>query len=344
MFELNTKIMKILKTPILVVIFSLFTGLVSVQAQTRQTKEEYILKYKHIAIDHMERYGIPASITLAQGILESDSGNSNLARKSNNHFGIKCKKGWTGDRVYHTDDAPDECFRKYDSVEESYQDHADFLDQSPRYDSLFAYSATDYRSWARGLKAAGYATAPDYAQRLTKLIEDNKLYLFDEAGGEKLYANHQKAENNITQEFTAQSSVEIPTPVEGRVDPNNYRVAERSFNGYSVYVNNKTHYIIARDGDTFSRIASTFALTEKTLRKYNEIDTKSTADPIEGEVIYIERKQTRWMGNVRKHTVRAGETLRSVAQDYAIQQKKLMRLNRMRKGNQLQVGQDIALK
>lgn len=344
MFELNTKIMKILKTPILVVIFSLFAGLVSTQAQTRQTKEEYILKYKHIAIDHMERYGIPASITLAQGILESDSGNSNLARKSNNHFGIKCKKGWTGDRVYHTDDAPDECFRKYDSVEESYQDHADFLDQSPRYDSLFAYSATDYRSWARGLKAAGYATAPDYAQRLTKLIEDNKLYLFDEAGGEKLYADHQKAENNITQEFTSQSSVEIPTPVEGRVDPNNYRVAERTFNGYSVYVNNKTHYIIARDGDTFSRIASTFALTEKTLRKYNEIDTKSTADPIEGEVIYIERKQTRWMGNVRKHTVRAGETLRSVAQDYAIQQKKLMRLNRMRKGSQLQVGQDIALK
>lgn len=344
MFELNTKIMKILKTPILVVIFSLFAGLVSTQAQTRQTKEEYILKYKHIAIDHMERYGIPASITLAQGILESDSGNSNLARKSNNHFGIKCKKGWTGDRVYHTDDAPDECFRKYDSVEESYQDHADFLDQSPRYDSLFAYSATDYRSWARGLKAAGYATAPDYAQRLTKLIEDNKLYLFDEAGGEKLYADHQKAENNITQEFTAQSSVEIPIPVEGRVDPNNYRVAERTFNGYSVYVNNKTHYIIARDGDTFSRIASTFALTEKTLRKYNEIDTKSTADPIEGEVIYIERKQTRWMGNVRKHTVRAGETLRSVAQDYAIQQKKLMRLNRMRKGSQLQVGQDIALK
>lgn len=344
MFELNTKIMKILKTPILIVIFSLFAGLVSVQAQTRQTKEEYILKYKHIAIDHMERYGIPASITLAQGILESDSGNSNLARKSNNHFGIKCKKGWTGDRVYHTDDAPDECFRKYDSVEESYQDHADFLDQSPRYDSLFAYSATDYRSWARGLKAAGYATAPDYAQRLTKLIEDNKLYLFDEAGGEKLYADHQKAENNITQEFTAQSSVEIPTPVEGHVDPNNYRVAERTFNGYSVYVNNKTHYIIARDGDTFSRIASTFALTEKTLRKYNEIDTKSTADPIEGEVIYIERKQTRWMGNVRKHTVRAGETLRSVAQDYAIQQKKLMRLNRMRKGSQLQVGQDIALK
>lgn len=344
MFELNTKVMKILKNPILVVIFSLFIGVVSAHAQSRQTKEEYILKYKHIAIDHMERYGIPASITLAQGILESDSGNSNLARKSNNHFGIKCKKGWTGDRVYHTDDAPDECFRKYDSVEESYQDHADFLDQSPRYDSLFAYSATDYRSWARGLKAAGYATAPDYAQRLTKLIEDNKLYLFDEEGGEKLYADHQKAENNITHDFTAQSSVAIPTAVEGRVDPNNYRVAERTYNGYSVYVNNKTHYVIAREGDSFSRIASTFALTEKTLRKYNEINPKSTADPIEGEVIYIERKQTRWLGNVRKHKVRPGETLISISQDYAIQVSKLMRMNNLRKDSRLQLGQDIVLK
>ena len=126
---------------LLVVTLTLFT--VSASAQTRQTKEEYIDKYKHIAIDHMERYGIPASITLAQGILESDSGNSNLARRSNNHFGIKCKKDWKGERVYHTDDAPNECFRKYDTVEESYEDHAEFLDQSPRYDSLFAYSTTD---------------------------------------------------------------------------------------------------------------------------------------------------------------------------------------------------------
>ena len=108
--------MKILRNSIIIVIFSLVAGIFASQAQTRQTKEEYIARYKHIAIDHMERYGIPASITLAQGILESDSGNSNLARKSNNHFGIKCKKDWKGDKVYHTDDAPDECFRKYDSV------------------------------------------------------------------------------------------------------------------------------------------------------------------------------------------------------------------------------------
>ena len=339
-----TKIRKFSVNSIIVAILSLFVGTLDSSAQTRQTKEEYIARYKHIAIAHMERYGIPASITLAQGILESDSGNSALARKSNNHFGIKCKKNWTGERVYHTDDAPDECFRKYDSVEESYQDHADFLDQSPRYDSLFAYSATDYRSWARGLKAAGYATAPDYAQRLIKTIEDNRLYLFDENNGEVLYVEHQKAENKITHDFSAQSSVDTATPVEGRVDPNNYRVAERTYNGYSVYVNNQTHYIIARDGDKFSRIASTFALSEKTLRKYNEIDTDSTADPIEGEVIYIERKQVKWLGNVRQHRVRAGETLRSIAQDYAIRESKLRSLNHMKKDATLQIGQNIVLK
>ena len=192
-------------------------------AQQRQSREEYIERYKAIAVAHMERYGIPASITMAQGILESDSGNSNLARKSNNHFGIKCKKDWTGERVYHNDDAPNECFRKYDSVEDSYLDHAEFLDKSPRYDSLFAYSATDYRSWARGLKAAGYATAKDYAERLIKLIEDNKLYLLDQDNGVQLYAARNRGENNIDQDFTTQSSVNTPTTHSGSIDPNKYR-------------------------------------------------------------------------------------------------------------------------
>ena len=327
---------------LLVVALTLFA--VGASAQTRQTKEEYIDKYKHIAIDHMERYGIPASITLAQGILESDSGNSNLARRSNNHFGIKCKKDWKGERVYHTDDAPDECFRKYDTVEESYEDHAKFLDQSPRYDSLFAYSATDYKSWARGLKAAGYATAPDYAQRLTKIIEDNNLYLFDEANGTDLYAAHLRADKSVTDDFASNSSVDIPTATDARVDPDNYRVPERTYNGYSVFVNNKTHFVIAHDGDTFERIASTFAVTERTLRKYNEVNTKSTANPIEGELIYIEQKQTKWLGEGETHTVAEGETLTSISQEYGIQLKKLAHINRMRITDTLQAGQTLKLK
>ena len=334
------RLLRTIQLAALFVVVSLFTA----QAKERQTREEYVEKYKAIAIAHMERYGIPASITLAQGILESDSGNSNLARRSNNHFGIKCKKDWKGERVYHTDDAPDECFRKYDTVEESYEDHAKFLDQSPRYDSLFAYSATDYKSWARGLKAAGYATAPDYAQRLTKIIEDNNLYLFDEANGTDLYAAHLRADKSVTDDFASNSSVEIPTTTEARVDPDNYRVPERTYNGYSVFVNNKTHFVIAHDGDTFERIASTFAVTERTLRKYNEVNTKSTANPIEGELIYIEQKQTKWLGEGETHTVAEGETLTSISQEYGIQLKKLAHINRMRITDILQAGQTLKLK
>lgn len=158
----------------------LLTAFGSLRAQVRQTREEYIDRYKSIAVAHMERYGIPASITMAQGILESDCGNSRLSIMSNNHFGIKCKRNWTGEKVYHDDDAKGECFRSYPTVEASYQDHAEFLDTQPRYDSLFAYSPTDYKSWARGLKAAGYATAPDYAQRLCRIIEEAQLFLLDQ--------------------------------------------------------------------------------------------------------------------------------------------------------------------
>ena len=329
----------------IIIVFALLFSAVDAMAQaSRQTKEEYIQRYKHIAIDHMERYGIPASITMAQGILESDSGNSNHSRRSNNHFGIKCKKDWKGDRVYHTDDAPDECFRKYDTVEESYLDHAEFLDQSPRYDSLFAYSTTDYHSWARGLKAAGYATAPDYAQRLVRIIEDNQLYLLDNDNGSKLYESRQLAEAGIDHNFAAQSSIDVITTVEGRIDPDNYRVVERTYNGYSVYAGNATHYVIARDGDKFADIAKTFSLTERTLRKYNEIDPKSNADPIAGEIIYIEKKPKHWLGEQTTHKVSDGETLTSLSQEYGINKKSLARLNRIRPDATLQAGQNIRLK
>ncbi|MBQ1253591.1 MAG: glucosaminidase domain-containing protein [Alistipes sp.] len=336
--------MKFSKYSIIATIFSLLMLLTHASAQTRQTKEEYIDRYKHIAIDHMERYGIPASITMAQGILESDSGNSNLARRSNNHFGIKCKKDWKGDRVYHNDDAPNECFRKYDSVEESYLDHAEFLDKSPRYDSLFAYSASDYKSWARGLKAAGYATAKDYAQRLVKLIEDNKLYLLDQEDGAKLYAARNKGEQHINHDFTSQSSVNTPTTHQGRIDPNQYRVAERTYKGYSVYTNNRTGMLIARTNDKFADIARTFVISERLLRQYNEIDPKSTADPIAGEMIYIERKQTKWHGEQSHHTVRKSETLTSIAQLYGIRQRSLIRMNKLKRNSTLTEGEQIRLK
>lgn len=332
------------KYTLIVAFLALLLSFSAASAQTRQTKEEYINRYKDIAIDHMERYGIPASITMAQGILESDSGNSNLARKSNNHFGIKCKKDWTGERVYHTDDAPNECFRKYESVEDSYLDHAEFLDNSPRYDSLFAYSATDYKSWARGLKAAGYATAKDYAERLIRLIEDNKLYLLDQENGLQLYASRNRGENNINDNFASQSSVNTPTTHNGSIDPNQYRVTERTYKGYSVYTINRTSMLIARNGDKFSDIASTFAIPEKLLRKYNEINPKSTADPIAGEIIYIERKPTKWSGQESHHTVSRDETLTSIAQLYGIRQRNLARMNKLKVTATLNEGDKLRLK
>ena len=210
---------------------------ISVQlgAQVRQTREEYISRYMPIAIAHMERYGIPASITMAQGILESDCGNSLLSMKSNNHFGIKCKRNWTGDKVYHDDDAKGECFRSYPSVEASYRDHAEFLDSQPRYDSLFAYSSDDYKSWARGLKAAGYATAPDYAQRLIRIIEENQLFLLDRPDGARLYASRYGLKRDPEEWFSSQSSVEELARTEGAVDPDNYRVTINAHQGYNVY-------------------------------------------------------------------------------------------------------------
>ena len=157
----------------------LFLLLFSLQLSAQNmTRNEYIDKYKDEAIYQMKKYKIPASITLAQGILESGDGNSELAKKSNNHFGIKCHSDWKGERVYHDDDKKDECFRKYNTVRDSYDDHSEFLLRS-RYADLFEYALTDYKSWAKGLKKAGYATNPNYAKLLIKIIEENELHKLD---------------------------------------------------------------------------------------------------------------------------------------------------------------------
>ena len=236
------------------------------RAQVRQTREEYIDRYKHIAVEQMERYGIPASITMAQGILESDCGNSLLSLRSNNHFGIKCKSNWRGGKVYHDDDAKGECFRAYPSVEASYFDHAEFLDSQPRYDSLFAYASDDYRSWARGLKAAGYATAPDYAQRLVRIIEESQLYLLDRPDGERLYAQRYGLSRDPEEWFSSQSSLERPAETSA-VDPDNYRVTINAHEGYNVYATNGVHYVLAKADDTFEDIGRKFRISPRNLQR-----------------------------------------------------------------------------
>ena len=326
--------MKINKTTIII----LLLAVVSIaSAQTRQTREEYIDRYKSIAVAHMERYGIPASITMAQGILESDAGNSRLSKESNNHFGIKCKKSWRGNRVYHDDDAKGECFRAYPSVEASYLDHAVFLDSSPRYDSLFAYPSNDYRRWARGLKAAGYATAPDYAERLVKIIETYRLDLLDQEDGVAIYASRKRADG-MEQWFEGQSTATS----DELINPDAYRVTINSHKGYNVYRSNHTCYVLAKEGDTYASLGSVFQIGENTLRRFNDV---AKADSLtKGTIVYIERKKARWEGNAMMHVVRRGETLHSLAQSYGIRERKLARLNSLRKGGEFVHGQTILLR
>ena len=327
-----------MKKTVLILLLVL-AGVVSVSAaaKVRQTREEYVEKYKAIAIAHMERYGIPASITMAQGILESDSGNSLLSTSSNNHFGIKCKKHWTGDRVYHDDDAKGECFRAYPSVEASYQDHADFLDQSPRYDSLFTYQSDDYRSWARGLKACGYATAPDYAERLVKIIESMKLYLLDKENGGKIYSAAKSATANTEAWFESN----IATSDE-QINPNAFRVTVNSHKGYGVYRTNHTFYVVAKEGDTYESLGGIFDISPKMLRKLNDVAKDATL--AKGNIVYIERKKTQWLGNMIQHKVVRDESLYALSQSYGIRLKSLAKLNNMHVGDNVKKGEIIKLK
>lgn len=334
-------------------------------SQERQTKQEYIARYKSLAIAHMERYGIPASIIMAQGILESDSGNSPLARRSNNHFGIKCKSSWTGERVYHDDDEKGECFRKYSSVEESYIDHSEFLDTQPRYDSLFVYSSTDYRSWARGLKAAGYATAPDYAERLIRIIEDNRLDLLDSEDGGRRYDDYTTgALDPVTgaEQSTPLSDITIAAKDSGTaataersggdsgmtahdtssIDPDTFRVTINSYRGYNVYMANTAHYVVAKQGDSYRSIGRLFDISASTLRRFNDAD--KGAEPREGEIVYIDRKLSRWTGDNSLHVVHRGQTLASIAQWYGIRLRSLAKMNRIRPTARLTEGQTIRLK
>ena len=306
-------------------------------AQQRQSREEYIERYKAIAVAHMERYGIPASITMAQGILESDAGNSKLSLSSNNHFGIKCKRHWTGAKVYHDDDAKGECFRAYSTVEASYQDHAEFLDSSPRYDSLFSYPTTDYRSWARGLKAAGYATAPDYAERLVAIIEKYKLYILDREDGLAIYSSGRLARENADWFAVQRSSQALDVVAE---DP--FKVTINGHQGYNIYRTNLVCYVISKQGDTYASIGKAFDISERWLRKFNDVDNNYVLTA--GSVVYIERKADRWRGGELMHTVRKGETLRSISQSYGIRMGRLAWINRIRPKQQLAEGKILKLR
>ncbi len=210
----------------LLILFCVALGAVQAQAQQNKiTREQYIARWQKTAVDEMEKFGIPASITMAQGLLESDSGNSRLAKEGNNHFGIKCKSDWGGERIYHDDDQLGECFRRYDSAQDSWTDHSVFLDSSERYAFLFTLDQTDYKGWAEGLKRAGYATDPNYPQRLIKIIEEHELFLLDR--GEKL--NTVEVIEAIAEEIKQKAAAKAHPNVTARggIDVDNYTIIVR---------------------------------------------------------------------------------------------------------------------
>lgn len=278
------------------------------------TRSEYIDTYKELAIRAMENYKIPASITLAQGILESGNGNSSLARKANNHFGIKCH-GWKGKSVKHDDDARNECFRKYKSVEESYKDHSEFLSERSRYAFLFEYKQDDYKAWAKGLKKAGYATSPTYSKALIKLIEENKLYEYD---NKTLAKGHS-----------------------GKGSKSSYAAITYA-GGRKVAYSNRVKYVMAREGDNISSLSEELDMFQWLLPKYN--DVSETYVFSEGEIVYIQPKRNKAETGKNIHIVKGDESLQSISQAYGIKLDKLASRNLLATDSVLQSGQQIQLR
>ena len=273
----------------LISLLTIFVCLV-LQAQTRNKQyESYIKQYRDLAVEEMKKYRIPASITLAQGLLESGAGQSTLARKSNNHFGIKCGSDWRGKTVSHDDDARGECFRAYKHPKQSYEDHSKFLANRPRYASLFKLDITDYKGWARGLKKAGYATNPRYAEQLIGIIELYDLHKYDKKGGLKWMK-------------------ENPNP-------------------HQTYIANGLVYIVVRAGDSWKSISKELDISQKKLRKYNDL-YKGYALQV-GDILYLEKKNRKADKEHIVHVLRAGESMYSVSQKYGIRLKNLYKLNKM---------------
>ncbi len=273
----------------IIILNSVFTASYSQESKQKGVSKkvleriEYINRYKDLAISQMKEYNIPASITLAQACLESANGKSELAVKSNNHFGIKCHNDWTGATVRHDDDAKNECFRKYSSVLQSYRDHSEYLKTKKRYASLFNLKITDYKGWAKGLKAAGYATNPNYAKELINIIEDYELYKYDHLGYNKGISIAEMKKEKIK---FAEKDMEL----EGL--GNKAQILESS-PLYTINTNRQLYqeegraYIFANEGDTYESIAKEYNLFNREIRRYNRVKRKDIPRP--GEKVFLEK-------------------------------------------------------
>lgn len=304
---------------------------VSTLAQTFPHKD-YIQKFSKFARQEMNESGVPASITLAQGILESGNGKSELSKEGFNHFGIKCKSSYTGKVMFLDDDEKDDCFRVYESVLESYKDHSTFLRSNQRYSFLFTLSLTDYKGWSRGLKKAGYATNPKYANLLIDIIEDNALFYLDESE-EKWVASLNEFNNGTTDIEDVVVVDEIEEIIEDKIDES--RKYER------VYTNaNGSVFIIAKAGDTFESLKNRHDVWVSELKRFNELATSPVYSG--NEKIYIRPKKNK--ASIKEYLVKDGDSLYSIAQEYGMKQKKILRKNRLKSAHQIKVGMRLKLR
>ena len=346
LFCIFTKKLKMIKSLRLFVVLLLSVTWHSVALAQNKSKAvmDYIEQYKDIAMREMLDYKIPASITLAQGLLESGNGNSELAKKSNNHFGIKCHKDWTGKRTYHDDDEKGECFRVYDCPEDSYRDHSVFLKKGQRYAFLFDLEITDYEAWAKGLKKAGYATLPVYANVLIKLIEDYNLAQYDQmvVKGKFKYKDNKTIKQRDNKKDKSQKD-----KVDNSIVYAPYKITDSEIVGKTpddryIRENNNVKFIYAREGESVYDLADMFCIYDYQIVKYNNLGKRRTLR--DNEIIYIEPKKNKAMRRYEYHTIQKGETLSYVSRLYGVKLKSLFKMNDMDENSVLHIGDNIRLR
>ena len=327
------------------ILFFLFLFTFAARAQNTDVILNYINTYKDLAIEEMQRTGVPAAIKLAQGIHETTAGTSDLVLQSNNHFGIKCKDSWTGQYVNHDDDARGECFRKYPSAIDSYRDHSNFLKGSDRYAFLFRLDPTDYKDWAYGLKRAGYATNPRYPQIIIGLIEDYHLQDYTLVAMGKMSNATENAivkatiENDQKQTDPVFVSGKMEEPVKTEIKQPE-KTVEKVFYPESEFKINDTRVVYAKKGTSFLAIAQQYEIPLARLYEFNDIPQTDIVN--KDQLIYLQRK--RKTGNNEYHIIQAGETLYDVAQKEAIRLETLLEYNLLKPEMKPAIGEQLNLR
>ena len=305
----------------------------NLQSQDGGSKQErYIAKYSQLAVEEMFRTGVPASITMAQGILESGSGTSRLAVEGNNHFGIKCHRSWQGRTMRADDDRPNECFRVYDSPEESFRDHSDFLRYQDRYKFLFDLELTDYKSWALGLKKAGYATSEDYAAKLITIIERYKLYDLDFAGD----SGSEGSETHTIPD--SPNTIEASRPFQG-TPSEQYRFQLSR----ELYSRNGVPFVLSAEGESYRSIARQSHLFLFEILSYNDLKADQVLSP--GTIVYLQPKKKYAAPGLDMYIVgQDGESFHDICQRFAVKESSIRRLNGFKPGYQLREGDKVLLR